>query len=108
MGSAAEVMTQGQDQFDHRLHVTAQRSLVGDPRFGMGKRLEDAPAMTRGSRDNALVGQEQENGGCMPERHARPVVRSAEVVFEVQTDVPRSLLEKRCEMLVIAMGTVVS
>ncbi len=74
----------------------------------MGKRLEDAPAMTRGSRDNALVGQEQENGGCMPERHARPVVRSAEVVFEVQTDVPGSLFEKRCEVLVIAMGAVVS
>ena len=44
----------------------------------------------------------------MTERHARPVVRSAEVVFEVQTDVPRSLFEKRCEMLVIAMSAVVS
>jgi len=108
MGSAAEVMTQGRDQFDQRLHVAAQRSLVGDPGFGMGKRLEDAPAMTRGSRDNALVDQEKQNGGRMPERHSRPMVRSAEVVFEVQTDVPRSLLEKRCEMLVIAMGTVVS
>ena len=74
----------------------------------MGKRLEDAPAMARGSRDNALVDQEQENCGCMTERHARPVVRSAEVVFEVQTDVPRSLFEKRCEMLVIAMSAVVS
>ena len=74
----------------------------------MGKRLEDAPAMARGSHDNALVDQEQENCGCMTERHARPVVRPAEVVFEVQTDVPRSLFEKRCEMLVIAMGAVVS
>ncbi len=74
----------------------------------MGKWLEGVPAMTRGSRDNALVDQEQENGGGMSERHARPVVRSAEVVFEVQTDVPRSLFEKRCEMLVIAMSAVVS
>ena len=74
----------------------------------MGKRLEDAPAMARGSRDNAFVDQEEENCGCMTERHARPVVRPAEVVFEVQTDVPRSLFEKRCEMLVIAMGAVMS
>ena len=74
----------------------------------MGKRLEDAPAMTRGSRDNALVDQEQKNGGRMPERHARPVVGLTEVVFQVQTDIPRSLFEKRCEVLVIAMGAVVS
>jgi len=108
MGSAAEVMTQGQDQFDQRLHVTTQWSLVRDPGFGVGKRLEDAPAMTRGSRDNPLVDQEQENRGRMPERHARPVVRLAEVVFQVQTDIPRSLFKKRCEMLVIAMGAVVT
>ena len=73
----------------------------------MGKRLEDAPAMARGSRDNALVDQEQENCGCMTERHARPGVRPAEVVFEVQTDVPGCLLEKGCEVLVIAVSTVV-
>src|SRR5271166_3971290 len=108
MGSAAQVMTQGRDQFDQRLHVTAQRSLVRNPGFGMGKRLEDAPAMTHGSRDNALVDQEQENRGRMPERHARPVVGLAKIDFEVQTDVPRSLLEKCCEMLVIAMSTVMS
>ncbi len=83
MSSAAEVMTQGRDQFDQRQHITAQRSLVGDPGFGMGKRLEDAPAMTRGTRDNAFVDQEKQNGGRMPERHFRPVLRSAEVVLEV-------------------------
>ena len=47
MGSAAQVMTQGRDQFDQRLHVTAKRSLVRNPGFGMGKRLEDAPAMAQ-------------------------------------------------------------
>jgi hypothetical protein len=108
MGSAAEVMTQGRDELDQRLHVTAQRSLVGDPGFGMGKRLEDAPAMTRGARDNAFVDQEKQNGGRMSERHFRPVLRLAEVVLEVETDVPRSFIEKRCKMLVIAMGTVMS
>ncbi len=107
MGSAAEVMTQGRNQFDQRLHVTVQRSLVGDPGFGMGKGLEGAPAMTRGSGDNALVDQEQQNCGRMPERHSGPVVRLAEVVFEVQTDVARCLPEKRCEMFIITMGTVV-
>ncbi len=108
MGSAAEVMTQGRNQFDQRLHVTVQRSLVGDPGFGMGKGLEGAPAMTRGSGDNALVDQEQQNCGRMPERHSGPMVRSAEVVFEVQTDVPRCLVEECREMLVIAMAAVMS
>ena len=108
MGSAAEVMTQRRDQFDQRLHVTTQRSLVGNPRFGMGKRLEDAPAVTRGSRDNAFVHQEKKYRGRMPEGHTRPVARLAEVVFEVQTDIPRSLFEQCREMLVIAMGTIVS
>ena len=67
----------------------------------MGKRLEDAPAVARGSLDDALVDQEQENCGCMPERHARPVVRPAEVVFQVQADVPvvSSKSAARCSSL---------
>lgn len=107
MGTAAQVMTQGRDQFDKRPQVVAQRSLVGDPGFGVGKRLEDAPAMASGPSHNALVDQKKENGGCVTERHARPVVRPAEIVFQVQSDVPRGLVEECCDVLVIAMSAVV-
>ena len=74
----------------------------------MGKRLENAPAMTRRSRDNTLVHQEKQDGGGMTERHARPVVRLAEIVLEMQADVPRRLVKESREVLVIAMGAVVS
>jgi hypothetical protein len=63
-------MTQGQDQLTQRRQEALQRRLVGDPGFGVWKRLEDAPAMASCPRDNAPIYQKQQNGRRVAERHA--------------------------------------
>jgi hypothetical protein len=74
----------------------------------MGERLENSPAMARRPHNHALVDQEEKNRGRMPERHARPVVGPAEIVFEMEPDVTGRLLKERRKVLVVAMGPVVS
>jgi len=105
---ATEVVAEGREQLEQRLEVAAERSLAGGPGFGMGERLEDPPAMARRPHNHALVDQEEKNGGRMPERHARPVVGPAEVVFEMKPDVTGRFFKERRKVLVVAMGPVVN
>jgi hypothetical protein len=105
---ATQVVSEGQEKLEQRLEVGAERSLACGPGLGMGKRLEGSTAMACGPFDDALVHQEEENGGRMPKRHTGPVVRAAEIILEMEPDVTSRLFKERVQMLVIAMGPVVS
>ena len=74
----------------------------------MRQRLEDALAVARRSLDHALVDEEKKHGGRVPELHLGPEPRSAQIVVEMQADVPGGFLDQSREMLVVAVQPVMS
>ncbi len=99
-------MPEGREQLEHRLAEVAQPGLAGYPRLGVWKRLEDAPPVTDRSFDDPSVNEEKEHRGGVPELDPSPDLGPAEIVFEVQPDVPGRFLQECRGMLVIAMGPI--
>ncbi len=101
-------MAEGGQQFERLLDVRAQRWLAFDPRFRVRQGLEDAACSPERAIDDTPVDQEQQDDRSLVERHGRPVVRTRQVILEVEARVTDRLLEERDAMLVILVGTVMS
>jgi hypothetical protein len=108
MGATTQLVPECRDQLDDGFDVRAQRSLRRDPRLGVWQRFEDPAASADRSLYNPLVYQEEKNGGFTAQVYVGPVTRSAEVIFEMQADVAGGFLNKRAEMLVISMVSIMS
>lgn len=83
------------DEFKRRLQEGAHGGLIGDPLFGLGRRCENAAAMLGRAINDASVDQMEQDGQTAAERNPRPVIRSTQIVFQVQADVAERLLIKR-------------
>jgi hypothetical protein len=93
-----------EDGFD----VRTQRHLGRNPRLGIREWLEDPAAASNRSFDNAFVDQKENDGSLSSQVDPRPVARPAQIVLEMKADITGGLIEKRANMLVILMRSVMS
>jgi hypothetical protein len=108
MSAATQLIPECGDQLDDGFDVRAQRNLSRDPRLGVWQRFEDPATAADRSFHNPFVYQEEKNGGFTAQVHACPVTRPAEVVLEMQADVTSGFVNKRADVLVISMVSIMS